>query len=132
MTPRPVERNPEDVFAAVTEAASGLPNVEASIRYDGAPVLKAAGCFMAGMTAHSSAEPQTLVARVDLDDRDALLEEAPDIYYLTDYHRSYPVVLVRLPRLGRDALRDLLSMSWRATMAKARSASRRRRGHNED
>ena len=49
----------------------------------------------------------------------ALLEEAPDTYYLTDYYRSYPLVLVRLSRVGADALRDLLKVSWRITIAKA-------------
>ena len=36
------------------------------------------------------------------------------------YYRSYPVVLVRLSRIDRDALRDLLSMSRRLTLAKTR------------
>jgi hypothetical protein len=67
---------------------------------------------------HPSAEPETLVVRARLDERESLLEEAPDTYYLTDYYRSYPLVLVRLSRIGADALRDLLSMSWRMTMAK--------------
>jgi len=53
-----------------------------------------------------------------------LLEDAPDTYYLTDYYRRYPVVLVRLARLEHDALRDVLSVSWRLTAAKARPRGR--------
>jgi hypothetical protein len=34
---------------------------------------------------------------------------------------------VRLSRIDRDALRDLLSMSWRLTLAKARPRARTRR-----
>ena len=96
-----------------------LPDVETAIRYDGSPVLKAAGCFMAGLATHPSAEPETLVVRINLEDREALLEDAPETYYVTDYYRPHPVVLARLSRLDSDALRDLLSVSWRLTLAKA-------------
>lgn len=41
-------------------------------------------------------------------------------YYVTDHVRRYPIVLVRLSRIDRDALRDLLSVSWWLTSAKAR------------
>ena len=101
-----------------------LPGVTAAIRYDGSPVLKVDGSFMAGLASHPSAEPDTLVVRADVEHRDALLEEAPDTYYLTDYYRRYPLVLVRLRRLDRDALRDLLSMSRRLTLSKRRPDSR--------
>ena len=102
-----------------------LPGVEATTKYDGSPVLKAGGCFLAGLATHPSAEPASLVVRVDLDERDLLLEDAPETYYVTDYYRPYPIVLVRLARLNRDALHDLLSVSHRLALAKSR---RRRRG----
>ena len=76
---------------------------------------------MAGLAMHPSAEPDTLVVRADVEDRVALLEDAPETYYLTDYYRPHPVVLVRMSRIDRDALRDLLSMSRRLTLAKRRS-----------
>jgi hypothetical protein len=79
---------------------------------------------MAALATGSSAEPGTLIVRVALEDRDALLEDAPETYYLTDYHRRYPVVLARLSRLDEDALRDLLWMSWRLTAVKARKRGR--------
>jgi hypothetical protein len=75
---------------------------------------------MAGLATHQSAEPDTLVVRIDFDERDLFLEDAPDIYYVTDYYRTHPVVLVRLSRLDRHALRDLLAMSWRLTVVKVR------------
>jgi hypothetical protein len=95
-----------------------LPGVEAATKYDGTPRLKVAGMFMAGLATHSSAEPNTLVVRADVDERDALLEDAPDVYYLTDYYRKYPLVLARLAHLDRAALHDLLSVSRRLTLAK--------------
>ena len=107
-------------FDAVKRVGLTLPGVEATIRYDGSPTLKVGGCFMAGLASHQSAEPDTLVVRMDPADRDALLEDAPDTYYLTDHYERHPVVLARLSRLNSDALRDLLSVSRRLTLAKGR------------
>jgi hypothetical protein len=49
-----------------------------------------------------------------------LIEDAPESYYVTDYYRPYPLVLVRLSRISADALRDLLSASRRMALAKSR------------
>jgi hypothetical protein len=83
---------------------------------------------MAGLAMHRSAEPETLVVRADPEARQCLLEDAPEIFYLTDYYAPHPVVLVRLPRLDRDALRDVLSVSRRLTLAKSRPRTARTRG----
>jgi len=87
-------------------------------------MLKVGGCFMAGLATHRSAEPGTLVVRYDVEEREALLEDAPETYYVTDYYQPYPVVLVRLSRIDRDALHDLLSISRRLTLPKTRRARR--------
>ena len=107
-------------FDFVRTVGLTLPDVEAATKYDGSPVLKVDGIFMAGLATHPSAEPDTLVVRADLEDREWLMKDAPETYYLTDYYRSYPLVLVRLSRVEPDALHDLLCVSWRMTMAKAR------------
>jgi hypothetical protein len=117
-----------DLFRTVKTIGLALPNVEASTRYDGSPVLKLGGCFMAGLATHRSAEPGTLVVRVELEQREALLEEAPETYYVTDYYRPYPLVLVRLSHVDSGALHDLLSVSWRLTLPKARLPRRTVRG----
>ena len=115
---------PADAFDTVRAVGLALPDVEATTKYDGSPVLKVGGCFMAGLATKGSAEPDTLVVRVSFQEREWLLQDAPDTYYLTDYYRSHPVVLVRLSRIDRDALRDLLSVSWRLTLPKARRRAR--------
>jgi len=109
-----------DWFEIVRAIGLSLPNVEAATKYDGSPVLKLGGCFMAGLATHQSAEPDTLVVRIDIDERALFLEDAPDSYYVTDYYRTHPVVLARLSRLDQHALRDLLTMSWRLTAVKVR------------
>lgn len=85
---------------------------------------------MAGLATHHSAEPNTLVVRVTFEERELLIEEAPETYYVTDYYRAYPLVLVRLSGINRDALSGLLSTSWRLTAAKLRKhlPSRHREG----
>jgi hypothetical protein len=118
MTPRARQRSTVG-FDLVTTVGLRLPGVEAAVKYDGSPVLKVAGCFMAGVATHPSAEPDTLVVRARFEDRECLLEEAPETYYVTDYYQKHPVVLARLARLDPDALRDLLASSRRLTLAKA-------------
>jgi hypothetical protein len=115
-----------NAFESVQRVGLALPGVEATIRYDGSPILKAGGCFMAGLATHPSAEPGTLVVRFNLEDRDGLLEDAPETYYVTEYYEPYPVVLARLAQLNRDALLDLLSISRQLTLAKARVGGARR------
>src|SRR5882724_393173 len=120
MKRRPAKQLVAGVFDIVRNVGLTLPDVEATTKYDGSPVLKVDGMFMAGLATHPSAEPDTLVVRAGLGERDRLVEDAPETYYLTDYYRSYPLVLVRLSCVEPDALHDLLSVSWRMTTAKAR------------
>jgi hypothetical protein len=115
-------RMSDKAFKIVRTVGLALPGVEAATKYDGSPVLKVNGCFMAGLAMHRSAEPETLVVRMGLDERVLLLEDAPETYYVTDYYEPYPVVLVRLSRVDREALTDLLSVSWRLTVAKNRKS----------
>jgi hypothetical protein len=111
-------------FEKVTTVGLTFPRVEAATKYDGSPVLKAGGVFMAGLATHPSAEPDTLVVRSNIEDREWLLADAPDTYYVTDYYEKYPIVLVRLSEVDQDALRDLLATSWRMAMEKARATRR--------
>jgi hypothetical protein len=124
MRRRPAKHAAVDVFEAVRRAGCALPDVEATTKYDGSPVLKVGGCFMAGLATHRSADSGTLVVRMDFEQREGLVTDAPETYYLTDYYRKYPVVLVRLSGINHDALRDLLSVSWRLTLPKARPCGR--------
>ena len=82
------------------------------------------------MASHKSAEPNSLVVMVDFAEREALIEDAPDTYYLKDHYVNYPCVLVRLDRIRLDALRDLVAGAYRFVSAKTRrkpvSGTRRR------
>ena len=98
-------------FDLVRQIGLTLPDVEAN-SVDDALALKARGKLLACQATHRSAEPDSLVVRMDIDRRAELIDADPDVYYVTDHYLNYPTVLVRLSRIDRDALRDLLGMSW--------------------
>jgi hypothetical protein len=50
---------------------------------------------------------------MDFAQRDALIEEDPDTYYLKDHYVDYPCVVVRLAKVHPDALRDLVAGAHR-------------------
>jgi hypothetical protein len=110
-------------FDIVREIGLALPDVEDGTMY-GSPALKVRGKLLACLAIHKSAEPDSLGVRIDFEHRAGLLAEAPETYYLTDHYRNYPVVLVRLSRIGIDQLRDLLSASWRFVTCEAQKNPR--------
>ena len=93
-----------------------LPGVQPGVKRDGSAVLRAGGRFMAGIATHRSAEPRSMVVRFALEDRQSLLQDMPDAYYVTEYYRKHAVVLVRLDRVSRDVLYDLLATSRRLAL----------------
>ena len=118
-------RRPVD-FDTVREIGLSLPDVEASAAY-GAFALKLHKKLLACTAINKSAEPSSLMVRLAVDDRDRLIEQQPDVFYLKEHYAPYPCVLVRLPRIGREALRDLLGDAWRFVMEGV-PAKRRRQG----
>ena len=104
-------------FDVVRGIAAVLPDVEESTIH-GAPSLKVRGRLLTCPALHSSAEPSTLAVRISQGRRTLLMAEDPGVYYLTDHYENYPTVLVRLPRIKRDALRDLLGMAWKFVSTK--------------
>jgi hypothetical protein len=113
----------KQTFDVVRTVGLALPDVEESTMY-GAPALKVRGKLLACMASHKSAEPGSLVVRVEFDQRDALIADDPRIYYVKPHYEGYPSVLVRLALIDREALRDLLLSAWRLVNA---TAPRRKR-----
>ena len=110
-------------FDSVREIALKFPDVEEGTTR-GAFALKARGKLLTCQPVHKSAEPGSLAVRIDLDQRAALLAEAPDVYYVTDHYVPYPMVLVRMSRITLDALRDLLSGAYRFVTSSAKPSKR--------
>jgi len=112
-------------FASVRKLGLALPDVEQGTMY-GAPALKVRGHMFACMASHKSAEPNTLVVLVGFDERDELIGADPETFYLKDHYLNHPSVLVRLSRIPRNALRDLLLKAWRFTASRHQSPARRK------
>ena len=52
----------------------------------GSPALKVGGQMVACIASNKSAEPGTLVLRTTFEQRDALIAEEPEIYYLKPHY----------------------------------------------
>jgi hypothetical protein len=107
----------------VREIGLALPDVEDSTAY-GAFALKVRGDLLACVATNKSAELGSLMVRMDLEQRAAVIAEAPETFYVTDHYVNYPSVLVRLSQIRVDQLRDLLNSAWKfVTSKKKRTAS---------
>ncbi len=114
-------------FKAVEAIGRTLPDVEVTTTW-GQPTLKVRGKMFACIASHKSAEPNSLVVMMDFADRDALLEDDPDIYYVKEHYVPYPCIVVRLSRVRADALRDLIVGAHRYVSDKASARKRKRTG----
>jgi hypothetical protein len=56
---------------------------------------------------------ESLVVKIDPDQRAIRMRADPEAYYITDHYRNYPWMLVRLSTVDPDDLRDLLQDAWR-------------------
>jgi hypothetical protein len=110
-------------FDTVREIALTLPEVTESTIH-GAPSLRVRGRLLTCPALHTSAEPNTLAVRIDFDRRADLVAAKPSVYYVTDHYLSSPTVLVRLSRIDRNSLRDLLGTAWRFVSSKIKASGR--------
>jgi hypothetical protein len=93
---------------AVRDVVSGLPGVEEGTSY-GTAAFRVRGKLFARF--HQDGE--SLVVRAEREARDALLDTKPQSFFVTDHYRGHPWVLVRLGRVSRSDLRDVLVQAWR-------------------
>jgi hypothetical protein len=120
---REVTMPKKNSFDRVYKIGLTLPGVEQSTSY-GARSLKVGGQLLACPAINKSAEPGSLAVRIDFDQRDGLLADDPDTYYLTDHYAPYPCVVVRLSRIDDSALRDLLGAAWKYVTSQNRARKR--------
>ena len=100
-------------LATVREIAFSFPGVEEGTSY-GTPAFRVRGTLLARL--HDSGE--ALVVKVDLAERESLMESDPVTFYITDHYLNYPFVLIRLSTASRSELRGLFEKAWRAAAPK--------------
>ncbi len=93
----------------VVEIGLALPEVEVGTSFR-TPALRVRGKGMCRLRTG----PDALVLRViDLGEREALLQGQPEAFFSTPRYDGYPYVLVRLDRVERALLAELLEDAWR-------------------
>ncbi len=117
-------RKPLD-FDDVRELAGDLPGVEQTTGR-GAPCLKVNGKLLTCPALHDSAEPHSLVVKIAREQRARLMAADPAVYYVTDHYVGYPTVLVRMARIRRPALRDLLNLAWQLAYGDTQNPTKKR------
>jgi hypothetical protein len=106
-------KRPAVTFEKVRMAAQAFPGVVDSTSY-GTPALKVRGKLLARL--HQNGE--ALVLRMDLLDREILMQSDSEVFHITDHYRDYPWVLVRLSAVEPGALPDLIERAWRLVAPK--------------
>jgi len=110
-------------FAQLCKLAQSLGKVEEATSY-GTPALKVSGQLLARLRE----DGDSLVIATTFEEREAMMADDPETYYITDHYRNYPWVLVRLSRVNAEAMRDLLGRAWKLAAGRKRPARARRRG----
>ena len=90
----------------VCELGAELPEVEVGTWY-GTPALKVRGKGFARLR-----DDGGLVVMIDVLEREALMQEDPETFYITPHYRDWPAMLVNLERIDPQELRERLIESW--------------------
>src|SRR6202167_6157332 len=109
-------------FGTVRELGLVMPAVVDGTAY-GAAALKLSGKLVACIPINKSAEVNSLAVHIDLEHRAELLRQQPNIYYITDHYAPHPTVLVRLSKINRTDLKELLRDSCRFVSLSASNAA---------
>ncbi len=104
-------------LAQVESLALALPGMEKGTSY-GTPAFRTRKKLLARLWE----DGETLVLRTTFEDQEALLEAAPDVFFLTDHYQGYPMILVRLAKIAPPDLARLLEAAWRAAASKKQIA----------
>ncbi len=105
----PPEGPPKRHWEQVCALALEYPGVEAGEAYK-TPAIKVKGKFLARLRTEAEG---ALAIRCDFLDRQILLQAAPEVFFITDHYRDYPMILARLERIGKAELASLVERAWR-------------------
>lgn len=79
--------------------------------------MKLGGKLLACTPTNKSAEVNSIVVRIDPEQRAELLRQDPGVYYVTDHYAPHPMVLVRLCKITRGDLKALLRDAHRFVLS---------------
>jgi hypothetical protein len=88
-------------------AVAKWPGVEAGTSWH-KPALNFRGRFLAGVK-----DPDTFVVMCPIEEKEILLEAAPEIYFETDHYKGWPAILIRRSKIAPAELRHRIDRAWR-------------------
>jgi hypothetical protein len=121
------EKKPSSHYARYLKLVSKFPGVEESISY-GTPSVKVKGKILSRLRTEAEG---ALALHCDFVDREMLLQAAPEVFFVTDHYRNYPMILIRLDKVRADALPDLIERAWRMR-APAKLVAQYDKDHDKD
>ena len=96
---------PEDVRKLVLS----FPETEEGTSY-GRPSFKVKGKFFTRIRAE---DDSLVLLEVPFDEREMLMEAAPETFHITPHYKDYPSVLARIESLHPGSLQNFLDRRWR-------------------
>ena len=97
----------KSLLPTVRAIAMKLPGVEEGTSY-GTPAFKVKGKLLARM----KEDGETLVLRVGLELKEALIEENPEVFFTTPHYDGYAAVLVRVGKISKGELTRVVDEGW--------------------
>ncbi|HUN72548.1 MAG TPA: hypothetical protein VMU52_09575 [Steroidobacteraceae bacterium] len=91
------------------QIALSMPAAETSTSY-GTPSVKVRGKLMSRWRTEAEG---ALAIRCDFLDRQILLLAQPDVFFLTDHYRDYPMVLMHLEKASKTVMTEAVERAWR-------------------
>jgi hypothetical protein len=108
-----------EILPRLRRVAASLPGVVEATSY-GTPALKIAGKLIVRIK-----DADTLVLTSTPDEKEMLIDAAPDIYFETDHYKGWPSLLIRMARITDQELSHRLEAAWLRLAPKALVKSRR-------
>lgn len=99
----------DTIFARLKRLSveANLPELEEGTSY-GNPALKVGGKSFVAVKNN-----ETIVLSISIDDKERLIEMAPEIYYQTDHYVGWPSLPLRASAISDAELKERLIGAWR-------------------
>jgi hypothetical protein len=91
------------------QIALSMPAAESSTSY-GTSAVKVRGKLMSRWRTEAEG---ALAIRCDFLDRQILLLAQPEVFFLTDHYRDYPMILMRLEKASKTTMSEAVERAWR-------------------
>jgi len=106
-------------FDTVREIARELPGAVEGSSY-GTPAFKVGK----NLFVRQHQDGESLVIKIDQNQRSMRMKADPETFYITDHYLNYPYMLVRLAKVERDDLCELLEDAWELSAPKSLRSQR--------